>query len=69
MCIVFEIYGNMVQCTQLREKSVYGVEIDEKLVEGVKSGCRLFWKGLKCNYIKYWANCFGVVCKVYFKQR
>lgn len=25
----------MVQCTQLSKKSVYGVEIDEKLVEGV----------------------------------
>lgn len=25
----------MVQCTQLRKKSVYGVEIDEKLVEGL----------------------------------
>lgn len=35
MCIAFEIKVNMVQCTQLSKKSVYGVEIDEKLVEGV----------------------------------
>lgn len=42
MCIAFEIQVNMVQCTQLSKKSVYGVEIDEKLAEGTGSGCRLF---------------------------
>ena len=32
----------MVQCTQFKKKSVYGVEIDEKLVEGVESGYQFF---------------------------
>ena len=33
---------NIVQCTQFGKKSVYGVEIDEKPVEGAGSGCQLF---------------------------
>lgn len=33
----------MVQYTQLRMKRVYGVEIDEELVEGVESGYQFFY--------------------------
>lgn len=48
MCIVLRKQVNKLQYTQFGKKSVYGVEIDVKLVEGVKSGCRLF--GLQNNY-------------------
>ena len=48
----------MVQCTQLSKKSVYGVEIDVKLVEGVDLdagffnhfNCLSIYSAVKSNY-------------------